>query len=166
MNSPGRQFTFGLKGTCTRNFQDQPTSSHLMTLTICDVSGLGTPCSPTAAAAPPPAAPLVAADELDDGLLAKVRDELDEGREREVYLGFYQFLINLINFKTQIPHPILLSSLCVRGSRLMYLYRSITWGPHYQYSLDSLNCLPELCVCSPQQQCQPPPIFQLSSSQP
>ena len=129
MNSPGRQFTFGLKGTCTRNFQDQPTSSHLMTLTICDVSGLGTPCSPTAAAAPPPAAPLVAADELEDGLLAKVRDELDEGREREVYLGFYQFLINLINFKTQIPHPILLSSLCVRGSRLMYLYRSITWGP-------------------------------------
>ena len=55
-----------------------------MSLTICDVSGLGTPCSPIAAAAPPPAAPLVAADELDAGLLAKVRDELEEGREVRV----------------------------------------------------------------------------------
>ena len=43
-----------------------------------------------AAAAPTPAAPLVAAEELDDGLLAKVRDELEEGREREVYLRFKQ----------------------------------------------------------------------------
>ena len=60
----------------------------MMSLTICDVSGLGTPCSPTAAAAPTPAAPLVTADEFDDGLFVKVREELEEGREREVYLKF------------------------------------------------------------------------------
>ena len=57
-------------------------------LTICDVSGLGTPCSPTDAAAPAPAAPLVAEDELDDGLFANVNEELEEGMEREVYLRF------------------------------------------------------------------------------
>ena len=93
MNSPGRQFTFGLKGTCTQSFviQTNQLVAIKMSLTICDVSGLGTPCSPTAAAAPPPAAPLVTADELDDGLLAKVSDELDEGREREVYLGLNRF---------------------------------------------------------------------------
>ena len=89
----------------------------MISLTICDVSGLGTPCSPTAAAAPPPAAPLVAADELDDGLLAKVRDELDEGREREVYLRMERSQLVIL----EIPYPILLNSLGVRGSRLMYL---------------------------------------------
>ena len=39
-------------------------------------------------------------------------------------------------------------------------------GTMHQYSLDGLNHLPELCVCSRHQQCQPPPIFQLSSSPP
>ena len=52
------------------------------------MSGRGSPCSPTAAEAPPPPAPFVAAEELADGLFEKVREELEEGREREVYLEF------------------------------------------------------------------------------
>merc|ERR1719471_1026855 len=81
MNSPGRQFTLGLNGS------------------ICDVSGLGTPCSTAAATAPPPTAPLVAAAEMAKCLLS---EELELGRESDVY-------------------PMLLSSLGVRGRRLMYL---------------------------------------------
>ena len=51
--------------------------------TICDVSGLGTPCSTAAATAPPPTAPLVAAAEMAKGLLS---EELELGRESDVYL--------------------------------------------------------------------------------
>ena len=50
------------------------------------MSGLGTPCSPTDAVEA--AAPLVAEDELDDGLFANVKEELEEGMDREVYLRF------------------------------------------------------------------------------
>ena len=58
----------------------------MTSLTICDVSGLGTPCSPTDAVAAE--APLVAEEELDDGLFANVKEELEEGMDREVYLRF------------------------------------------------------------------------------
>ena len=81
------------------------------------MSGRGSPCSPTAAEAPPPPAPFVAAEELADGLFAKVREELEEGREREVYLRMERSQLVIL----EIPYPILLNSLGVRGRRLMYL---------------------------------------------
>ena len=83
--------------------------------TICDVSGLGTPCSTAAATAPPPTAPLVAAAEMVKGLLS---EELELGRESDVYLHGCSPLgiLGLSN-----TYPMLLSSLGVRGRRLMYL---------------------------------------------
>ena len=83
--------------------------------TICDVSGLGTPCSTAAATAPPPAAPLVAAAEMAKGLLS---EELELGRESDVYLHGCSPLGILGHSNT---YPMLLSSLGVRGRRLMYL---------------------------------------------
>ena len=50
-------------------------------------------------------------------MFAKVREELEEGREREVYLRMERSQLVIL----EIPYPILLNSLGVRGSRLMYL---------------------------------------------
>ena len=83
--------------------------------TICDVSGLGTPCSTAAATAPPPTAPLVAAAEMAKGLLS---EELELGRESDVYLHRCSILGI---FRLSNNYPMLLSSLGVRGRRLMYL---------------------------------------------
>ena len=50
-------------------------------------------------------------------MFAKAREELEEGREREVYLRIERSQLVIL----EIPYPILLNSLGVRGSRLMYL---------------------------------------------
>ena len=68
--------------------------------TICDVSGLGTPCSTAAATAPPPAAPLVAAAEMAKGLLS---EELELGRESDVYLHGCSILLGLFSFDFRTP---------------------------------------------------------------